>query len=127
MNIGWNRLDLTIVTISIFSLVSEYFIFEEENNLHLFKMLRVLRSLRMITKNEGLKLSVLSLIYSFPGIVNVGVVSLLCIFLLGIFFLNLLKGRLYHCILPENIEILVGYSRIISKSDCLNFGGIWLN
>ena len=81
----------------------------------------------MISKSEGLKLSVLSLVYSLPGIFNVGVVSILCLFLLGIFFLNLLKGKLYHCVLPENISDWVGYENIISRCDCLNNGGIWRN
>ena len=67
-------------------------------------MLRVLRSLRMISKSEGLKLSVLSLIYSMPGIVNVTIVSLLYLMLLGIFFLNLFKGKFYHCDLPDAIN-----------------------
>ena len=90
-------------------------------------MLKVLRSLRMISKNEGLKLSVLSLIYSIPGIINVGVVSILCVFLIGIFFLNLLKGKLFYCKLPESIELDIGYLKIITNQDCINYGGIWRN
>lgn len=131
LNIGWNRLDLTIVIISIISFILEHSTDENNDstkkNLELFKMLKVLRSLRMISKNEGLKLSVLSLIYSIPGIINVGVVSIICVFLIGIFFLNLLKGALYHCVLPENIEILIGYKQIIIREDCTNFGGMWVN
>ena len=101
---------------------------QTQKNLELLKMLRVLRSLRMISKNEGLKLSVLSLIYSIPGIVNVGVVSLLCLSLVGIFFLNMLKGKLYYCTLPDIIkdQIEIG-TKINHARDCLNHGGIWKN
>lgn len=81
----------------------------------------------MISKNEGLKLSVTSLIYSIPGIGNVFVVSALCIYLLGIFFMNLLKGKLYYCILPQELESWVGLDNIITRKDCLDFGGIWRN
>ena len=55
-------------------------------------MLRVLRTLRMISRNEGLKLSMLSLIYSLPGIINVTIVTAIFFLLFGIFFLNMLKG-----------------------------------
>jgi hypothetical protein len=101
---GWNMLDCVIVATSIIS-----FIFDNtlENGtrtskqLSLFKMLRVLRTLRMISRNEGLRLSMLSLIYSLPGIMNVSIVTLLFYILFGIFFLNMLKGKFYNCILPD--------------------------
>jgi len=60
-------------------------------------MLRILRSLRLISKSEGLKLSVVSLIYSLPGILNVTVVTMLFMLLFGIFFLNILKGKFFYC------------------------------
>lgn len=96
---GWNILDSVIVCISIASLIIETN-FENNQaaaNLQLFKMLRVLRSLRVISKSEGLKLSVLSLIYSLPGIINVTVVTMLFYLLFGIFFLNMLRGKFYYC------------------------------
>lgn len=101
MRDGWNVLDFVIVAFSIASLIVEANSDGDNNNsaktLELFKMLRVLRSLRMISKSEGLKLSVLSLIYSMPGILNVAIVSLLYLILLGIFFLNLFKGKFHYC------------------------------
>ena len=93
-------LDFVIVAFSIASLIVEANSDGDNNSaktLELFKMLRVLRSLRMISKSEGLKLSVLSLIYSMPGILNVAIVSLLFLILLGIFFLNLFKGKFHYC------------------------------
>jgi hypothetical protein len=113
MRDGWNVLDFVIVAFSIASMIVEGQSEDHAGNgaktLELFKMLRVLRSLRMISKSEGLKLSVLSLIYSMPGILNVTIVSLLYLMLLGIFFLNLFKGKFYHCVLPdiinENIKV----------------------
>ena len=96
---GWNILDGIIVIFSVVSMVIEEM--GGDNNatkgFQLMKMLRVLRSLRLISKNEGLKLSVLSLIYSLPGIANVTVVSALFLLLLGIFFLNILKGKFWYC------------------------------
>ena len=89
---------MIIVIFSITSLLVELLSDSRAaEKLELLKMLRVLRSLRMISRNEGLKLSVLSLIYSLPGILNVTVVSSLFLLLFGIFFLNILKGKFYHC------------------------------
>lgn len=90
-------------------------------------MLRVLRSLRMISKSEGLKLSVLSLIYSAPSILNVTVVAMLFLLLLAIFFLNTLKGKFYHCIYPENLEDFLEKSNVKTRMDCVNYGGYWVN
>jgi hypothetical protein len=108
MRDGWNVLDFVIVAFSIASLIVESNSDGSNNQsaktLELFKMLRVLRSLRMISKSEGLKLSVLSLIYSMPGILNVAIVSLLFLILLGIFFLNLFKGKFHYCDLTDDIN-----------------------
>jgi len=90
-------------------------------------MLRVLRSLRLISRNEGLKLNVLSLIYSFPGIANVTVVSNLFILLMGIFFLNILKGKFHYCEFPDEIIDDVQLDKIVTVFDCINYGGHWHN
>ena len=90
-------------------------------------MLRVLRSLRMISKSEGLKLSVLSLIYSLPGILNVMIVSILFLMLIGIFFLNLFKGKFWHCDLSPDIDAELEQISIKTKFDCINYGGVWRN
>ena len=69
-------------------------------------MLRVLRPLRMISRNEGLKVAVQSLINSIPGIVNVMVISMLFLMLFGILGTNLYKGTYYYCNMdkvPKNL------------------------
>ena len=73
MRDGWNVLDFFIILNSAISFIIDRL--EEEGSsagkiLSLIKILRVLRTLRMISRNEGLKLSMLSLIYSLPGIMN---------------------------------------------------------
>lgn len=82
----------------------------------------------MISRNEGLKLSVLSLIYSMPGIINVTVVTLLFFLLCGIFFLNMLKGKFYSCTLHSTLEDHIDIrNKIDTLHDCYNYGGIWVN
>jgi hypothetical protein len=56
------------------------------------RMLRVLRPLRMISRNEGLKIAVQSLINAIPGILNVLVISGLFFMLFGILGTNYFKG-----------------------------------
>ena len=67
------------------------------NKLELVKILRVLRSIRLITTSEALKISIMSLIYAIPGIGELAVVILMFFLLFGIFFLNLFKGKFYSC------------------------------
>jgi hypothetical protein len=60
-------------------------------------MLRVLRPLRMISKNPGLRIAVLSLINAIPDIGNVLVVSLLFLLLFAIMGTNFYKGTFFKC------------------------------
>lgn len=130
---GWNILDSIIVMVSIFSLVMDSISKDDPNsqsttqNLELIKMLRVLRSMRLISRSEGLKLSVISLIHSLPGILRVTIVSILCYLLFGIFFLNMFKGRFFHCQYNDVIEDKIDKALIVSKYDCMNYGGTWRN
>ena len=73
-----------------------------ENNqsdiLNLLKILRVISILRILIKNYNFKVSLLSLLYSIPEILNFTLLSLLILWIFSIFFLNLLKGKFYKCI-----------------------------
>ena len=90
-------------------------------------MFRVLRSMRLISRSEGLKLSVISLIHSLPGILRVTIVSILCYLLFGIFFLNIFKGRFFHCDYNDAIDEKVDKTKIVTMYDCINYGGTWRN
>jgi len=65
-------------------------------------MLRVLRPLRMISRNPGMKIAIQSLINAIPDIGNVMVVSLLFILLFAILGTNFYKGTFFKCNM-ENI------------------------
>lgn len=89
-------------------------------------MLRVLRPLRMISRNEGLKLAVLSLFNAVPSIINALVISLLFYILFGIFATNFFKGTFFDCV-TDNISTFADITSITTKWDCLNSGGEWIN
>jgi hypothetical protein len=112
---SWNVMDFFIVAFSLVSL------FAQDVNLGFIKilrMLRVFRPLRMISRNEGLKLAVLSLINAMPGVLNVLIISFLFFMLFGILGVNYFKGTFFSCILQEkNLETIVG------KWDCVDYGG----
>ena len=90
-------------------------------------MLRVLRSIKIITKNEALKLSVLSLVYAMPGIFNLLVIIIIFFFIFGIFFLNLFKGKFYHCVFSYDIHQYFQNGSLVTMYDCYNLGGRWEN
>jgi hypothetical protein len=116
---SWNIMDFFIVA---FALIS---IFASGINLSFIKvlrMLRVFRPLRMISRNEGLKLAVLSLMNAIPGIMNVLVISALFFLLFGILGVSYFKGAFFVCYLG-NTNVL----DIDTKWECVDNGGDWIN
>lgn len=101
--------------------------------------MRVLRPLRVINKNEGLKMSMNALMVnktkffyflqaSVIALFNIVFVSLLFFLIFGSIGVNYFKGRYYSCekyFLNSAFESLL--LRMSSKWDCINSGGIWIN
>ena len=56
-----------------------------------------MRTLRVISKNENLRIIVGSLFELLPSIINGLIVCLLVIFIFGIIGINLFKGSFYTC------------------------------
>ena len=99
---AWNIMDFIIVAFSLVSLSMR----DAGSNLGAIKtlrILRVLRPLRMISRNQGLKIAVNSLINSIPYIGDVIVVSLLFLLLFAILCTNFFKGKFHSCIVNEDI------------------------
>ena len=98
----------------------------ENINLGIFKilrLLRVLRPLKIISKNEGLRISIGALLYAIPSVFNVLLISLLFFMIFGIIGVNFLKGSLFSC-----HTVLADYTEFINtKWDCYNSGGSWVD
>jgi Ion transport protein len=97
------------------------------NSIKVIRLMKVLRPLRVISRNQGLKISIRALSVAFPGIVNVLVVTVLFCFIFGIIGVNYFKGRFYSC-LSDNIQYSLERrlrSGIDTKWDCMNAGGEW--
>ena len=87
----WNVNDFVIVV----TLVFDIFFGSQVGVLSLFKMLRTLRPLKIITKNEGLKIAVSSLGRSLGDIGNALIISFFFFLIFAIFFVNYFKGKLF--------------------------------
>ena len=89
----WNRLDFLVIIASVMS----YTPFETGNLGRVFRLGRCLRPLRMINRNEGMKIIITAVIDSLA--VNLGVLSLAFMLLLifGILGVALFAGQFQFC------------------------------
>jgi len=79
-----------------------------------FRALRSLRPLRVVSKNEGIKTVVNSLLQSIPALLNVLLIVLLFLLVFGILGIQIFKGAMGYCNDRDNPSIL-------TKADCVGF------
>ena len=84
----WNVLDFTTVLIWLLSSILD----QNSSFFRVFRCLRALRPLRVVSKNEGIKTVVNSLIRSIPGLLNVMLIICLFLVVFGILGVQLWKG-----------------------------------
>ena len=90
--------------------------------------LRVLSYVRIITRNESLKLTSVSILYALQDILALTIFIFLIFLIFGIFFLNLFKGKFYSChFINDEYKKLFIEKKLRTKNDCYNFGGNWQN
>lgn len=124
----WNQLDFVIVIISI---VSTMLPTSNLQAIKIVRLMKVLRPLRVISRNEGLKISIRALGVALPGIFDVIVVLFIFIFICGVIGVNYFKGRFFDCdysIFETEGDPMnsLGY-QIDTKWDCVNSGAEWKN
>ena len=122
----WNVLDFIIVVSSLISLSPD--IIGDVSFFKAFRFVRILRPLRSIKRHKGLKLSVVSLINSVPGIARLFMVVTFFIFIIAILMTTIFSGTFFRCKFSE--DILLSYKErtylIQDKWDCINYGGEWV-
>lgn len=89
---NWNVLDFIIVCFGILTWILESAIDTDISFIRGFRALRALRPLRMVSKNEGIKTVVNSLLESIPALMNVMLIVLLFLLVFGILGIQLFKG-----------------------------------
>lgn len=115
---SWNVLDLVIVFVSFISLGLP------DTNLNLVKVIRLLkllRPLRAISRNQGLMITVKALGVAASGIINVIIVIFLFIFILAVIGINYFKGVYYECLVGPFSAQFQDINK--TKWDCINTGG----
>jgi len=81
---SWNVLDFIIVFFSIVTMILEQFNSVNIDFIKGFRALRALRPLRVVSKNEGIKTVVNSLLLSIPSLLNVLLIIILFLLVFGI-------------------------------------------
>jgi Ion transport protein len=90
----WNFLDFFVVLVSLLSYLPLGFDIKFYKSM---RLLRILRPLRMIQRNQGLKIAIKSLINVLPGVLNLLLISGINLGLLAVLGINLFKGTFYSC------------------------------
>jgi hypothetical protein len=85
------------------------------------KVLRVFRPLKIISKNEGLKLAFLAMLHAIPNIISVAIVIAIFFITFSVCGNQVFKGMFFVC---KDAIITEG---LVNKFDCVNSGGIWRN
>lgn len=110
---SFNILDFTIVFFSILTMILEALKGDIDISfVRGFRALRALRPLRVVSKNEGIKTVVNSLLLSIPSLLNVLLIIMLFLLVFGILGVQLFKGGIAFC---NNKSILIK-----TKADCLD-------
>lgn len=94
---GFNQLDFVLVTLSIINWI---IVSQSDNDISFirsFRALRALKPLRVVSKNEGIKIVVDSLVKSIPSLLNVVIIIVLFLGIFAILGVQLLKGGVGSC------------------------------
>lgn len=93
----WNILDFVIVFSSCLNWILDSYSSVSLSFLRGFRALRALRPLRMISKDEGMKTVVNSLLRAIPSLFNVALINILFLVVFGILGVQIFKGELSYC------------------------------
>lgn len=91
----WNVLDFFIVIIAITSLTFEGYV--DLAALKILRMGRLFRPLRVLSRNEGLRISIQALIVSVPAMLRLLMIVALFFIIFAIMGINLFKGIFQQC------------------------------
>eukprot|EP00794_Sanderia_malayensis_P020465 gene20465-22481_t len=118
----WNLLDFFIVAISLASLFGN-------PSLNALRSLRALRPLRAVSRFEGMKVVVNSLVHSIPSIANVLLVCGVFWLIFSVMGFQLFGGTFFRCI-DENGKLLP-ITIVDNMQQCLNNSNVtkytWVN
>ena len=91
----WNILDFVIVVSALLGVLAGDAI--EISFIKALRILKVLRPLRVIARNKGLKVAIVSLGRSIPAIVRLQFIVLFFVFLFAILQTTIFSGQFFYC------------------------------
>jgi len=114
---SWNVLDFVVVSTSIID-QSGITNIHSLKALKTLRVLRALRPLRVVSRNENLKIIVDALFQTIPVLTTLIYVSGMMVWIFGILNMHTYKDQYYYCVIEKSL-----LSLIITKDDCLEYGG----
>ena len=116
----WNVMDFIIVVTSFLG----FFEFAGHTQfIKIMRMLRVLRPLSMVGRNQGMRTVIQSLGQAIPEIANLLLVTVMILILFSILGTIIFQGLFHYCH-TENISAVY---EVQTKWECLDSGGEWVN
>ena len=121
----WNILDFVIVASALLGVIAGDSI--KISFIKALRILKILRPLRLIARNKGLKVAIVSLGRSIPNIVRLQVIVLFFVFLFAILQTTILSGSFYRCSTDHlSLSMKQQLAYITKMEDCYNYGGEWV-
>ncbi|XP_076465332.1 sodium channel protein 1 brain-like [Babylonia areolata] len=122
----WTILDFLIVVISVASLVGDSLGVSNITAFRSLRTLRALRPLRAISRWEGMRIVVNSLMRAIPSIFNVLLVGMMFWLIFSIMGVQFFSGRFYKCVNATSGDQLPA-SSFPNKTFCISSGERWRN
>lgn len=116
---GWYAVDFTILVFTYLCLTPLF------SKLKVVKALKFIKSIRLIGKNERLKVALKALVFAIPNVLKFTLMMLLFFLIFAVICVSYFKGKLYYC--TKIISSMATGYPLANKWDCLSHGGLWLN
>lgn len=94
---GWNCLDGVVVVVSIVNMASA----TSSGFLKTLRILRAFRPLRVISRNENLKVVVQTIFASLPHLLTLVIVALIFLLIFALLFLQYMNGKFMACLMGD--------------------------
>ncbi|PIK39622.1 putative voltage-dependent T-type calcium channel subunit alpha-1H isoform X5 [Apostichopus japonicus] len=123
VNSGWNIMDGCLVLVSWIDLIFSLFTSaspEIFGILRVFRLLRTLRPLRVISRAPGLKLVVQTLLSSLRPIGNIVIICCTFFIIFGILGIQLFKGKFFYC---SGLDV----KHVKNRTQCEDMKADWVN
>lgn len=117
----WDVVDFLIVLVSIVGLFPSA---KDLKALRVMRLFRILRPLRALRRFPQLCTITQALLGSLVPVTIVGAIAGFVTCMFAVVFVSLLKGRMYHCSVDEDVDAHADYTKF---KDCLNHQGEWVN